>query len=163
MLAVCPLEVIHMFRVNKRTDYAVRVLLALAKNTNGTRKSIRDIQAEMIIPRAFLRRIVADLSAADLVRTFPGPNGGLELSRPAWTINLRHIWESIEGPLLISDCLSRPGVCPLDNTCPVNSRWEHLQTTIVSEFNAITLEQLAVEAHLLASRIPETQPLISVS
>ena len=151
-----------MFRINKRTDYAVRVLLSLAKDAGGSRKSIQEIQTEMIIPGAFLRRIVADLSAAGLVHTFPGPNGGLELSRPAWTINLRHIWESIEGPLLVSDCLKAPGVCALDEGCPVHSRWEHLQTLIMSELNSTTLEQLAIEAHLFASQVPDRQSIITV-
>jgi Rrf2 family protein len=149
-----------VFRVNRRTDYAVRVLLALAKEKDGTRKSIRAIQEEMIVPRAFLKRIVADLSAAGLVHTFPGPNGGLELARPAWTINLRHIWESIDGPLLISDCLKAPGVCPLDCDCPVHSRWKRMQTMIMSELNSTTLEQLAIEAHQLASPIQEHYPLV---
>ena len=112
-----------MFRINRRTDYAIRVMVCLAKRPAGARLPTPAIQDEMLIPRAFLQRIIADLSRAELVRTFPGPSGGLELARPSGEINLRHIWEAVEGPLLVSDCLESPGVCPLDSGCPVHFRW----------------------------------------
>lgn len=143
-----------MFRINRRTDYAVRVMLALARHPYGTRRSTAEIQNEMRVPRPYLRRIVAELSAAGLIFTFPGPNGGLQLSRPAETIHLRHIWEAIEGPLLISPCLKAPGQCPLDAACPVRGRWGRLQAMILGELEASTLSRLAEEAFRLARPIP---------
>jgi len=136
-----------MFRINRRTDYAIRVMLCLARHPPGARLPTQAIQDEMLVPRAFLQRIIADLSKAGLVRTFPGPSGGLELARPAETVNLRHIWEAAEGPLLISDCLKAPGECPLDSACPVRSRWARLQNLAVQELEATTLDQLALEAN----------------
>jgi Rrf2 family protein len=100
----------------------------------------------MVVPRPFLQRIVADLSAAGLIRTFPGPNGGLQLARQAEKVDLRQVWEAIEGPLLISDCLRAPGECPLDSGCPVRLRWGHLQAMIAGELEGTTLAQLAEEA-----------------
>jgi Rrf2 family protein len=143
-----------MFRINRRTDYAVRVMLALARRQPGARLPTQMIQEEMLIPRPFLRRIIADLARAQLLRTFPGPNGGLELVRPAAQVNLRHIWEALEGPLLISDCLSGPNACPLEAGCPVNRRWICLQDLIASQLESISLEQLAGEAGLLSDRVP---------
>ena len=135
-----------MFRINRRTDYSVRVMLALAKRPFGERLSTRTIQDEMLIPRSFLQRIIADLSRAGLLTTYPGPNGGLQLSRPAEQINLRHIWEAIEGELLISDCLKAPGECPMDSGCPVRSRWGRLQSMIMHELERTNLAELASEA-----------------
>jgi len=135
-----------VFRINRRTDYSVRVMLSLAKRPFGERLPTRIIQDEMLIPRSFLQRIIADLSRAGLLATYPGPNGGLQLSRPAEQITLRHIWEAIEGELLISDCLKAPGECPLDSGCPVRSRWGRLQSMIVHELERINLAELACEA-----------------
>ena len=135
-----------MFRVNRKTDYAVRVMLSLAQRPFGARLSTKSIQDEMLIPRAILRRIIANLSRAQLVGTFPGPGGGVELARPADTITLRHVWEAIEGPILISDCLKTPGECPLDVACPVQSRWCRLQAVVIQELEATTLAQLGSEA-----------------
>lgn len=140
-----------MFRVNRKTDYAIRVMLSLAKRPKGARLSAQVIQAEMLIPRAILQRIIADLSRSKLVNTFPGPGGGSELARPAATITLRNVWEAIEGPLLISDCLKAPAECPLDVACPVQARWSRLQSLVMNELEATTLAHLASEAVALSS------------
>jgi Rrf2 family protein len=142
-----------MFRINRRTDYAIRVMVGLAKRPFNTRLPTQVIQEEMQIPRPFLQRIIADLSRTDLLLTFPGPTGGLELARPAETINLRQIWEAVEGPLLISDCLESPGTCPLDNGCPVHFRWRRIQSLLAKEMESATLDQLAAEAFQLAAGI----------
>lgn len=132
-----------MLRINRRTDYAVRVILALARRPAGARLSTRDIQREMLVPRAFLQRIIADLSKTHLLQTFPGPNGGLQLARPAEAISLRDVYEAIEGPLVISECLQVDGECPLDAACPVRPEWSRLQAMIVQELGSVTMKQLA--------------------
>jgi Rrf2 family protein len=140
-----------MFRVNRRTDYAIRVMLAVAKQGSGARISTQKIQDEMLIPRPFLQRIVAELAAAELLSTFPGPKGGIELARPAEEINLKHVWEAIEGPLLISDCLLSVDTCVLGKGCPVRKRWGRIQTLIVNELESATFDKLVAEAHALSS------------
>lgn len=140
-----------MMRINRRTDYAVRVMLALAKQPFGTRLSTEMIKDSMLVPRAFLQRIIADLSRAKLIVTFPGPNGGLQLSRLAEDINLRHIWEAIEGPLLVSECLQSPQDCPLSAQCPVRGRWGRLQRLMVEELESTDLNQIALEANAIAA------------
>lgn len=135
-----------MFKINRRTDYAVRVLLYLAKQPSGTTQSITEIREEMIIPRAFVRRIVARLSAVGLIETQPGRNGGIRLAREVHNISLRDIWEAIEGPLMISPCLEAPGACPLDRTCPVRLKWKRLQDSISTELESIRMDQLVQEA-----------------
>ncbi len=110
-----------MLRINRRTDYAMRVMLALAKQPEGSRMSTTEVQKQMLVPRAFLQRIVADLSKKGLLLTFPGPRGGIQLGRPSESVSLREIYEAIEGPLMISDCMRSAGQCPLDATCPVHS------------------------------------------
>ena len=62
-------------------------------------------------------------------------------------ITLRDIWEAMEGPLLVSDCLNSPGECPLDSGCPVHSRWDRIQCLIAGELESSTLTQLAWEAN----------------
>lgn len=140
-----------MFRINRKTDYAVRVMVCLARRPFGARLPTQEVQTEMLIPRAFLQRIIADLSKSGLIRTFPGPSGGLELARPAESIDLKHIWEAIEGPLLISECLQEPGECPLDVACPVQRRWCRMQALLVQELEATTLHQLGMEANQTVS------------
>lgn len=139
-----------MMKINRRTDYAFRVMLALAKTPEGTRLSTHKIQEVMLIPRAFLLRIIADLSRSGMIHTFPGPKGGVQLSRPAGLISLYQVWEAINGPLIISDCVENQKECPLGEGCPVNRHLTKMQGLIRRELEEITFAILAKEALALA-------------
>jgi len=137
-----------MLRINRQTDYAVRVVLALAKRGEGARLSSTDIQQEMLIPKAFMTRIVAQLSREGLINTFPGREGGLMLPRPASQITLRDVVEAFEGPILLSACLQAKGEddCPFRTNCPVSPKWGRVQVAMMREMASITFEGLAKEA-----------------
>ncbi len=94
-----------MFRVNRQTDYAARVILALAKKPQGTRISTSEIGREMLIPPALLQRIVAELANGSFIKTQPGREGGITLAKLPRQITLLEIVEQFEGPLVISDCI----------------------------------------------------------
>src|SRR5512144_1254018 len=138
---------VSMLRINRQTDYAVRVVLALAKRGEGARLSSTDIQQEMLIPKAFMTRIVAQLSRDGLVNTFPGREGGLMLPRPASQISLRDVVEAFEGPILLSACLQAKGEddCPFRTNCPVRSKWGRVQVAMLREMASITFEDLVQE------------------
>jgi Rrf2 family transcriptional regulator, iron-sulfur cluster assembly transcription factor len=143
-----------MIRINRQTDYAVRFILSLARREEGRRVSTAEVRKEMLIPPALAQRIVAELARGNFIRTFPGRDGGLVLSRPAREINLRQIVEHFEGKFFISDCLTDGGDCPFDNNCPVRFRWVRLQSQMVRELEQITFEDLAQDALSINDLIP---------
>ena len=137
-----------MLKINRQTDYAVRVLLALARRGQSRRLSSADIQQEMLIPKALMARIVAQLSRAGLINTFPGRDGGLMLPHSASQITLRDVVEAFEGPILLSACLQVKGEddCPFLATCPVRTKWGRVQVAMLREMASITFDDLAKEA-----------------
>src|SRR5262245_60444278 len=134
-----------MLRINRQTDYAVRVPLALAKRGEAARLSSTEIQQEMSIPRAFLTRIVAQLSREGLINTVPRREGGMMLPCPASQITLRDLVEAFEGPILLAACLQVKGKddCPFQSNCPVRSKWGRVQVAMLREMASITFEELA--------------------
>jgi Rrf2 family transcriptional regulator, iron-sulfur cluster assembly transcription factor len=145
-----------MLKINRQTDYAVRVILALAQRGEGARLSSGEIQREMQIPPALMTRIVAQLAREGLVNTFPGREGGLSLPRPASQITLRDVVEAFEGPILLSECLQFKGEddCPFQSNCPVRSKWGRVQVAMLREMAAITFESLALEAAGVPMAVP---------
>lgn len=145
-----------MLQINRQTDYAVRVVLALAKHPLGTRLASGTIQREMIIPKAFISRIVAKLANSGLVRTFAGRDGGLELPRPASEITLKDVVEAFEGPILLSECMQAKGEddCPFRVNCPVRSKWGRVQVAMMREMASITFQDLTDEAAGIPLEIP---------
>ena len=137
-----------MLKINRQTDYAVRVLLTLARRGQSRRLSSADIQQEMLIPKALMARIVAQLSRAGLINTFPGRDGGLMLPRSASQITLRDVVEAFEGPILLSACLDvkNEDDCPFQANCPVSPKWGRVQVAMMREMASITFEDLAKES-----------------
>ena len=137
-----------MLKINRQTDYAVRVVLALARQGPGAKRSTAEIQQEMLVPKAFMSRIVAQLARAGLLNTFPGRDGGLMLPRPASQITLKDIVEAFEGPILLSQCLQVKGEddCPFQVNCPVRPKWGRVQVAMLREMASITFEDLVQES-----------------
>lgn len=137
-----------MLKINRQTDYAVRVILSLAQHGEGIRLSSTEIQQEMLIPKAFMTRIVAQLAREGLVNTFPGRDGGLMLPRPASQITLKDVVEAFEGPILLSECMQVKGEddCPFQSNCPVRSKWGRVQVAMMREMASISFADLAKEA-----------------
>ena len=135
-----------MLRINRQTDYAFRVILALAKHPHGTRISSSKIRDEMLIPPALSLRIIADLAQGEFIRTFPGRDGGIELAYPAKDISLWSILDLFEGPVHISECQTEGVACPFEEGCPIRRRWDPLQALLRREMEKITFEELANDA-----------------
>lgn len=97
-------------RFSKTADYALRVMVALAKH-NGERLSLHTLSQVENIPRKFLEHVVRSLKQADLIVSSPGPKGGYTLSRTMAEITLAQVLTAVQGPLLPLDGL-KPGSIP---------------------------------------------------
>lgn len=137
-----------MLRINRQTDYAVRVILALATHEMGVRLPSPAIQEEMLIPKSYMSRIVAQLANNGLVKTFAGRDGGLQLSRSADKITLKDVVEAFEGPFLLSECMQVKSEddCPFLNECHVRTKWSRVQIAMLREMASINFYDLAKES-----------------
>lgn len=138
-----------MFRINRQTDYAVRVVLALSKKEAGKRVSTSEVGHEMLIPPALLQRIVAELASGKFINTQAGRDGGISLARDPKEISLLQVVEHFEGELYLSDCILKPGDCPFDKKCPVHCQWVRLKNLLRDEMARISFQQLVEEGHLI--------------
>lgn len=151
-----------MIRINRQTDYAIRVILALTKYGEEAILSTSQIQQEMLIPKTLSLRVVAELAKGGFIITYLGRNGGLKLARPAAEINLRQVVTHFETNFTISECLHGANTCPFDNSCPVRCRWARLQALILQELESTTFEELAREADSVEEVVPLSTKQIEV-
>jgi Rrf2 family protein len=142
-----------MLRVNRQTDYAVRVILALSKKEPGRRFPSSHIGREMLIPPILLQRIVAELADGEFITTFAGRDGGIRLAHAPSDITLLQVVEHFEGELFLSDCILKPGECPFERKCPVHCQWARLKNLLRDEMARITFEQLVEEGDLIEASL----------
>jgi Rrf2 family protein len=118
--------------VSRRTDYAIRILLELARS-DGAPVSVRSLAETEDVPYAFARGIQRELVAAGLVESRQGAHGGIFLARPAEQISLHEVVEALQGAPSCSVCTSDPGWCKRVGGCAVHGVWAEADK-MVSEY-----------------------------
>ncbi len=142
-----------MLKINRQTDYAVRVVLALSKKEAGKRVSTSEVGHEMLIPPALLQRIVAELANGKFINTQAGRDGGISLAHDPKDISLLQIVEHFEGELYLSDCVLKPGDCPFDKKCPVHCQWVRLKNLLRDEMARTSFQQLVEEGNIIEANL----------
>ena len=83
--------------LTKRTDYAIRAVMCLARSETRSPLPARRIAAEMDIPPRFVPHVLADLVRAGLVEGTTGKRGGYRAARDLHALSLLELVEAIEG------------------------------------------------------------------
>jgi Rrf2 family protein len=133
-----------LMHVGRRVDYAVRALSYLAAQPPGRIVSRTEIEKKQDIPSSYLSKIMKDLVGAGFVHSHIGCQGGFSLARPARTINIKEVYESVEGPLVLMQCLDRgEEFCRYDAVCSQISVWDRAQTLVASYLTKVSIGDIA--------------------
>ena len=80
-----------MLKVNRRLDYGLTLMIALANEAEGKAQPTSVLAEKLQIPLPFLHQIGHALMQAKLIKASPGPHGGIRLSRAAKDITVLDI------------------------------------------------------------------------
>lgn len=132
-----------MFRISRRLDYGLQLMIALAQETENKAQATAVLAEKLQIPLPFLHQIGRSLIQGRLIKATPGPHGGLRLNLPAEEITLLQIVETLEGPVCIS-----PGM--EDETagdgCASGPVWGELQVRLIDHLSGVRLDALAAQS-----------------
>jgi Rrf2 family iron-sulfur cluster assembly transcriptional regulator len=131
-----------VLRINRETDYAIRVILALADHPAGEIVPSAEIRQRMQLPESLSLQIISQLSKLHLVNSYPGRNGGIQLAHPPSKISLLNVIEAIQGPIILSECLEDGHTCGLAPGCPVQCYWIGLQNRIEADLAGVSFQEL---------------------
>ena len=132
-----------MFRISRKLDYGIQLMVALAKETEGIPIPTAKLSEMLDIPLPFLHQIGHSLMQAGLIKASPGPRGGIKLSQPAEDISVLSIAESLEGKICLNSCISENDVCQKIDDCTAKTMWSTMQDQIVNFLGEINLDILA--------------------
>ena len=110
--------------ISTRGRYAVRVMLDLAQNDNGSYVPLKDIAERQEISKKYLEIIVKDMVAGGLISGVSGKHGGYRLCRNPKEYTVGEILELMEGTLSPVACLSGAiEDCPRKEKCLTLPLW----------------------------------------
>ncbi len=135
-------------KISTRSEYGIRVLLALARADGAEPVSLASIARTERLPHAYIEQLVADLRRADLVTATRGQAGGYRLARPPKEISLAAAIRVLDGPLLEMPCagVDSAEICARPEPCSVHEVYERLFASIDSTLGSTTLAELAQRA-----------------
>ena len=110
--------------ISTRGRYAIRVMIDLAENDNGTYVPLKDIALRQQISKKYLESIMKKLVSAGFVAGTSGKGGGYKLCRKANEYTAGEILEFMEGTLCPVVCLANgKNQCPRRSVCRTLPMW----------------------------------------
>jgi Rrf2 family protein len=142
-----------MFRISRRLDYGLQLMIALAQETDNRAQATAILADKLQIPLPFLHQIGRSLIQGRLIKATPGPHGGLRLNLAAEEITLLQIVETLEGPICISPGLEGETIQQND-PCMSSPVWSDLQSTLVNHLSGVRLSALAAQPVSMPELVP---------
>lgn len=133
--------------IRRDTDYALRLAALLACQTTGKPMSAKQLSQRAAVPYPITCKLLQKLSAAKIVKSAMGAQGGFMLAQPASQITFGQVVAAIQGKPMIIRCLLGGFQCPHKGRCPLHPKLALLQQQ-VDQF----LEQSTLAEFLTAER-----------
>jgi Rrf2 family protein len=121
-------------RVSQRLDYALRALVLLATQPDGTYVAAGDLAQHLDLPRRFVEQQITSLAHAGIVECRRGAGGGCALARAALFVSVADVVRALHGDVLD---------VPRRRESATTEMWESAATTLEAHLGAVTLADLA--------------------
>ncbi len=126
-----------------RGRYAIRVMIDLAQNDNGSYIPLKDVTERQQLSRKYLEIIARDLVAGGLITGASGKHGGYRLSRKPEEYTIGEILTLMEGTLSSVACLADSSyVCSRKGICETLPMWEEFDQLVHDFFYGKRLTDL---------------------
>ena len=135
-----------MFKISRKTEYAIRGMIYLAKQPRDQFVMVKEITKATKTSSVFLAKIFQALSNANLVVSSRGAVGGFKLSRKPEHITLREILEATEGPITVNLCVVDNRSCGFSKTCSAHTAWKRIRDSINGMLEDFTLKDIAADS-----------------
>ena len=129
-------------RLTKQTNYAVRILMYCAANSDALSR-IPEIAQVYGVSETFLFKSLKPIADNGYVDSVRGRNGGIKLAKPPEDITLFDIVRITEDNFSMADCFDN-GItnCPLVDACTLNSVWSEALTAFFTVLKNYTIADL---------------------
>ncbi|HJW29128.1 MAG TPA: Rrf2 family transcriptional regulator [Saprospiraceae bacterium] len=132
---------------SKSTEYALRAIIYLAKNSSPDRKiGITELAQAIDSPKSFTAKILQQLTKDGvLISSTTGPNGGFYLTDAAKKKSLLHVLTLLGEEQTVNGCLLGLRECSEKNPCPMHSQYRLLKPRLLAMLDNKSIEALARE------------------
>jgi Rrf2 family protein len=152
-----------LLKLTKKADYALMAMKHLAECASEGSRSAKDVSDAYGIPPEALAKILQRLAKAGLLQSQHGTNGGYTLARPAHTISAFEVIQAIDGPLFITSCVTTRGECDQSVRCNIREPLRKVNESIEAVLKRIKISHMREEPEEVASVVPKTKELVTIT
>lgn len=131
-------------QITRAADYAVRIMLQMASQPEGSVVSKAHLAATAEVPESFLSKILQALARGGLVQIRRGVLGGNSLTARGSQASLLEVVEAVDGPVLLNRCLDGMS-CHRRPHCTAHNVWIRAQEAMLEVLSTATITDLAAE------------------
>ena len=141
-------------QMNLRTDYALRMLMALAAKEEVV--SIDSLAEHYDISRNHLAKVAQDLAAAGFIETQRGRGGGVRLARAPSDICIGHVVRSLENTEGFVACMGGKADCAIDGVCGLKPALAGALEAFMAHLDQFNLAQITGDrSHFMEQLFPQ--------
>src|SRR6202049_3196226 len=137
---------IEMLKLSKKADYALIAVRHLATRREVRSQSAADIAEAYGISAPLLAKVLQRLAKHGLVTARHGSAGGYELARSPKDISALEVISAVDGPLVITSCVTSHGNCDQSSTCTVREPLRRVNESIAQVLRSVTISQMAEDS-----------------
>jgi Rrf2 family protein len=130
--------------ISKKTKYALKALIYLAREYDRGPILIADLAREERIPKKFLELILLALKNNGILQSKKGKGGGYYLGKPPREITMGQAIRIMEGPLAPVPCVSESAYAPCEEcaseaSCGIRIVMKEVRDAIAGILDSTTL------------------------
>jgi Rrf2 family cysteine metabolism transcriptional repressor len=129
-------------KISTKIRYGTRAMLELASHYGEGPIELKEIAKKETISLKYLEQVIIPLRSAGLVKSIRGSKGGYILAKSPSEICLNDLFEILEGPINLIECLKDPKACQKSSFCVTRDIWKEVSESIYRIFHSITLEEM---------------------
>jgi Rrf2 family protein len=137
------LEIEDMFKLSKKADYGLIAMKHLAISRQHHSCSANEIAEEYGISATLMAKVLQKLAKHGLVAAKHGSTGGYQLAKQADRISALDVLTAIDGPVLITSCVTSHGNCDATERCSVKEPLQRVNESILEVLNTVSIAHLS--------------------
>jgi len=129
--------------LSKSCMYGLRASVLLATKKGKGFITIRELSDELDISFYYLTKILQQMTKAEILKSYKGPNGGVMLAQSAKSIKFIDVVNAIDGGSSMTECALGLHGCGVMKPCPLHDQWSALKEDMRAMMEEMTLAELA--------------------
>jgi len=137
------------------SKYALKAVLYLAVHTDeNTKMMVKDISERINVPKAYLAKLLQELSKRKIISSTRGPKGGFYINPSNKNQTLMQIIEVIDGKKKMESCVLGLEDCNEQKPCPIHRLISPSRSKMIALLESKTINDLATDLELNKVYLP---------